>query len=420
VWEALAADVAGHLVSDLAELGDTLAVLASPRRPRAGTGIATVHDSGAERSLVADLAHTLGVPFARLSEATRTALSARLEPGLEPGNPLDAWNSGADTHRLFADCLTTLAADPAVGVTALAVDLVPEHDGDTAYPDAMIEVAAATTEPVVVLTGLPAAVDVDAADRLRTAGIPVLEGFRTGLLALRHLLDAANHPAPPPLVEEGALAPVSKPGDWYDLLPTYGIPTPASRAADGADEAVAAAHDLGWPVVLKTAAPGITHRSDVGGVVVGITDEDVLRAAYADLAARLGPEVTVHQQVPAGVELSVGIVRDPALGPMVVVAAGGVLVELMADRAVGLPPLTRAGARRMLDGLRLRPLLDGFRGAPPADLDALADVVVAVSRLARDHGDRLDALDLNPVVATPQGAVAVDVLIIPSTTEETT
>jgi acyl-CoA synthetase (NDP forming) len=204
-----------------------------------------------------------------------------------------------------------------------------------------------------------------------------------------------------------------------DLLAAYGIPTPASRTAASHGQALTAAEELGWPVVLKTAAPGISHRSDVGGVVVGLADEEALRAAYADLAARLGPDVTVHQQVPAGVELSVGIVRDPALGPMVVVAAGGVLVELMADRAVALPPVSRAGAMRMLDGLRLRPLLDGFRGAAPVDLEALADVVVAVSRLAHDHGTRIDALDLNPVVATPDGAVAVDVLIIRNDEEPT-
>ena len=322
---------------------------------------------------------------------------------------------------MFADCLTTIAADPAVGVTALAVDLVPEHDGDTSYPDAMIEVAAATTAPVVVLAGLPGAVDEDAADRLRAAGIPVLEGFRSGLLALRHLLDAVDRPGPDPVDRwfRGSQARTST----TEQRPAGGVRHPDARARgppSDADATVAAAGELGWPVVLKTAAPGITHRSDVGGVVVGLADEAALRAAYADLAARLGPDVTVHQQVPAGVELSVGIVRDPALGPMVVVAAGGVLVELMADRAVALPPVSRAGAMRMLDGLRLRPLLDGFRGAPPVDLDALADVVVAVSRLARDHGDRIDALDLNPVVATPDGAVAVDVLIIPSTHEETT
>ncbi len=413
-WEALADDIAGHLVADLAELGDTLALLSSTRRPRPGTGIATVHDSGAERSLVADLAHGLDVPFADLSPATLAALGDRLEPGLEPGNPLDVWNSGADTHRVFADCLRMIAADPAVGVTGLAVDLVPEYDGDTSYPDAMLEVAAATSEPVVVLAGLPGAIDEDAAGRLRDAGIPVLEGFRSGLLALRHLLDAVDRPGPDQLlVEEGALAPVARPREWQDLPAAYGIPTPAERGAATADEAALAARDLGFPVVLKTSAPGITHRSDVAGVVTGLHDAAAVEAAYADLAARLGPDVTVHEQVPAGVEVSVGLVHDHALGPMVVVAAGGVLVELLADRAVALPPLTREGAHRMLDRLRLRPMLDGFRGAPPVDIDALVDVVVAVSLLARDHGDELAALDLNPVVVTPHGAVAVDVLIVP-------
>ena len=156
----------------------------------------------------------------------------------------------------------------------------------------------------------------------------------------------------------------------------------------------------------------------VGGGIIG--------AASAYELARRGAGVTLIERD----ELAAGasgrnqgwfvLSSDPALGPMVVVAAGGVLVELMADRAVALPPVSHAGAVRMLDRLRLRPLLDGFRGAPPVDLDALADVVVAVSLLARDHGTRIDALDLNPVVATPEGAVAVDVLIIPSTDEETT
>ena len=406
-WEALADDVAGHLVDDLAELTDTLALLASPRRPRAGGGLATVHDSGAERSLVADLAHGLGVPFATLAPETRAALAGRLDDGLEPDNPLDVWGGGADTHRLFASCLATMAADPAVGTTALAVDLVPEYDGDTAYPDAVLDVVAATSEPVVVLAGLPPGIDVDAADRLRAAGVPVLEGFRSGLLALGHLQESVDRPRPDAI-------PASPPPVGGPLLAAYGIATPDVRDASDEAAVLRAAAELGWPVVLKTAARGITHRSDVGGVVTGLHDADALRAAYADLAARLGPDVTVHQQVPAGVELSVGIVRDHALGPMVVVAAGGVLVELLADRAVALPPLTHEGARRMLDRLRLRPLLDGFRGAPPVDLDTLADMIVKVARLAADHAGDLDALDLNPVVATAGGAVAVDVLIVPN------
>ena len=185
----------------------------------------------------------------------------------------------------------------------------------------------------------------------------------------------------------------------------------ASRIPEA--EAVQAAEEVGWPVVLKTAAPGIAHRSDVGGVVTGLHDAAAVEAAYADLAARLGPAVSVHHQVAAGVELSVGLVRDDALGPMVVVAAGGVLVELLSDRAVALPPLSRDAARRMVDRLRIRPLLDGFRGSPPADVEALVDVVVAVSRLAHERGDELAALDLNPVIVSPEGAVAVDVLMVP-------
>jgi acyl-CoA synthetase (NDP forming) len=414
-WEALADDVAGHLVGDLAELADTLALLASRRRPRPGGALATVHDSGAERSLVADLAHQLGVPFATLGEQTMKSLADRLDEGLEPGNPLDVWGGGAGTRELFGGCLVDLAADPAVGVTALAIDLVREYDGDIAYPDAALDAFGATDQPVVVLSGLPAAIDEQAADRLRAAGVPVLEGFRNGLLALQHLQDSVDRPAPdaPSLVEEGALAPVSKPSELSDLLTAYGIPTPRSASASTRAATQAAAADLGWPVVLKTAAEGINHRSDVGGVVTDLTDLAAVGAAYDDLAERLGPEVTVHQQVPTGVELSVGIVRDAALGPLVVVAAGGVLVELMADRAVALPPLTREGARRMIDRLKVRPLLDGFRGAPPADIDSFVDVVVAVSRLAHERGDELAAVDLNPVIVTAEGAVAVDVLIVP-------
>ncbi len=415
-WEALADDIAGHLVGDLAEMADTVALLSSPRRPRRGGALATVHDSGAERSLVADLAHQLSVRFADIEATTLASLGERLDDGLEPGNPLDVWGGGAGTRELFRACLADLAADPSVGTTALAVDLVAEYDGDTAYPDAALDAFAATDQPIVVLSGLAAGMDEEAADRLRAAGVPVLEGFRNGLLALQHLQDSVDRPRPDiAVVEEGALARVTRPSEPSDLLAAYGIPTPGEARASTRAAAQAAAADLGWPVVLKTAAPGIQHRSDVGGVVTDLRDLAAVGAAYDDLAARLGSDVTVHQQVPAGVELSVGVVRNAELGPMVVVAAGGVLVELMADRAVALPPLNHAGARRMVDRLRLRPLLDGFRGSAPADVDALVDVIVAVSRLAHEHGDELAALDLNPVIVTPEGAVAVDVLIVPLT-----
>jgi succinyl-CoA synthetase beta subunit len=196
------------------------------------------------------------------------------------------------------------------------------------------------------------------------------------------------------------------------LLREYGIATAAARQAGDADGALAAAESIGYPVVLKTAEPAITHKSDAGGVILGVRGPAELAAAYADLAARLGPQVLVCENVPAGTELALGLARDPALGPLIVVGAGGVLVELLADRAVALPPVDEDTARQMISELRLARLLAGVRGAPPADLDAVVRSVTGLSQLAVDLGGELEALDVNPLICGPSGAIAVDVLAI--------
>lgn len=200
-------------------------------------------------------------------------------------------------------------------------------------------------------------------------------------------------------------------GESMTLLEDYGIPVATTLPVESADEASAAAATVGYPVVLKTAA--VSHKSDVDGVRPGLADEGAVAAAYADLAARLGSGVVVQHQQEAGVEVALGLVRDPLLGPLVVVAAGGTLVELIGVRAVALPPVSPARAREMLAGLVVDRLLDGVRGRPAADRDAVLDAVLAVSQLAVELGDRLDALDVNPLIVTADGAVAVDVLAIP-------
>jgi hypothetical protein len=186
-----------------------------------------------------------------------------------------------------------------------------------------------------------------------------------------------------------------------------------TRAADSLSGALAAAAEIGYPVVLKTAEPGIAHKSDAGGVVLGLHDPDSLRAAYQDLAARLGRRVLVCETIPAGPELSLGLARDPELGPLLVVAAGGVLVELLADRVVALPPVTAAQAHRLLATLRVTRLLAGVRGQPPADLEAVTAAIISLSQLAAELGDVLEALDINPLICGPAAAVAVDALLIP-------
>jgi hypothetical protein len=142
-----------------------------------------------------------------------------------------------------------------------------------------------------------------------------------------------------------------------------------------------------------------------------VADRETVGTAYDDLARRLGPRVLVQRQV-SGVEVALGIVRDPLLGPLVVVAAGGVLVELVAERAVALPPVDRETARRMVRGLRVARLLDGYRGAARADVDALVEAIVALGQLAVELGDHVSAVDLNPVVVGPHSALVVDALIL--------
>jgi acetate---CoA ligase (ADP-forming) len=425
-WEALADAYGVHRVADLAELADTLELFTIGRRPAPGPrgGIATVHDSGLERAHIADLAGDLGVPFAPVGEATRQRLAEVLDPGLEPGNPLDMWGASAKAQWQLTESLAALAGDPAVGAVALAVDLVTEYDGDRSYTDALADAARRTDKPLAVLASIPAAVDPAAAGELREAGIPVLEGARSGLLALGHLLAHgawAPRPQAPPVNparrERWARALRSGPvpaAEAFRLLRDYGIPAARARQAGSADAALAAAAGIGYPVVLKTAEPGVAHKSDAGGVVLGIAGPAELADAYAGLAARLGPQVLVCETAEPGTELSAGIVADPDLGPLVVVGAGGVLVEHLADRVVALPPVDAAAARRMLSRLRAARLLAGFRGRPPADLGAVAAAIAGVSAIACELGGDLAALDINPLICGPSGVLAVDVLLEPA------
>ncbi len=423
-WEALFSAYGVHRCSDLDDLTDSLETFAIGRRhvPGSGRGVATAHDSGAERVLVADVAERLGVRFASLSEPTVSRLEAALDPGLMPMNPLDVWGRGADTVELFTECLSALADDPDTGVVALACDLVEEYDGDDSLPVVLERMLTRTDKPVAVVAHVSSAIHQAAADRLRAQGIPVLEGTASGLRALGHLMAEPPRPRPDVVVDParrerwaarlasgGALAS----DEWSALLGDYGIPVVPGGSVSTSAAAVAAAEEMGYPVVLKSDAADVHHKTEADGVRLGLRDSAAVAAAYADLASRLGPQVVVQRQA-SGVEVALGIVRDPLLGPLVMVAAGGVLVELVADRAVALPPLDRETALELIGRLTVSTLLAGYRGSEPADVGALADALVALGRLAVELGDHLAGVDLNPVLVGPDSAYVVDALILPA------
>ena len=415
-------------VATLDEMADAMELFSSPRRVTTGGGIASIHDSGGERVLFVDVAADLGVPFARISDATTERIQDALDPGLEAANPLDAWGTGIDADRIFIECFHALHDDPDVAALAFVVDMTRQGEPfDDGYLQVARDVFASTTKPFCILSNLASAVANDEAALLRDDGIPVLEGTASGLTALRHLLAyraARERPdviAPEPVADEVRdrwRARLATGAEFSELealalLADYGVPVTDVRAATSVDGAVAAADEVGWPVALKTMAPGVQHKSDVGGVALGLADADALRAAYEDIAARLGPHVVV---TPDGAARRRGRARRrprPAVR-----AARARRGRRRPGRGPARPAARaaaagRSGARALIDRLGIRPLLDGVRGAPAADVDAIAHAVSRLSVLAADLGELLDALDVNPLIATAGGCVAVDALVIP-------
>jgi acyl-CoA synthetase (NDP forming) len=415
-------------VETLDELCDTLELLVAGRRAGPG-GLAAIHDSGGERAHLIDSAATAGVPFARIGEATRNRLAAVLEEGLPPVNPLDAWGTGNRAEEIFIECMRALLDDPDTAALAFCVDLTTELVPEEGYTRVANQVFARTAKPVAVLSNMASAIDPRDAAFVRGAGMPILEGTTAGLAAFRHLFEYRDFRARAP-VSPARAVPAAIRDRWRErlasgkaldqmealtLLADYGIVVTAAERAASLDAAVDAAERIGWPVALKTAAPHVGHKTDVGGVRLGLPGPPALAGAYRDMASRLGPDMVVSPMAPPGVELALGIVRDEQFGPLVMVAAGGVLVEVLRDRRFGLPPIDGAAAARMLDRLAVRPLLAGARASPPADVEAVSDAVARLSVLALDVGDQLDALDVNPLIAGPEGCVAVDALALPTT-----
>ena len=284
-------------------------------------------------------------------------------------------------------------------------------------------------KPFVICPNFTASDNLPFRQQLADEGIVVLDGTVEALRAIRHAFEHRDRLAqaiePAPAAPESNVvarwrrrlassAPLDE-AEGLDLIADFGVPAVPHAIAESEDAAVKAARRLGYPVALKTAMAGIQHKSDVGGVHLNIASGRELRDAYADLAARLGPRVMVSAMAGKGVEMSLGIVADPQFGPLVMVGAGGILIELLADRRFLLPPSSAADARRQIDRLKVRPMLDGIRGAPASDVDALAATVAGLSVLAAELGDLIAGLDINPVIVGASGCVAVDALVIPRT-----
>lgn len=413
-------------VRDVDELAATAMLLSSPKRYVSG-GLAAITDSGGARGLLIDLAEDEKVPFADIGEATRKILSERLDYGLEPVNPLDAWGSGRDYVGVYRDCLSALMADPETGIGMFLFDIGLEDHLSRGFVEACIEVAGATEKPVFVATNFGKLPRTQLANRLRDAGIPLIDGVGPALRAVRHVRGMKPFGATP---EEGevagarsaiadrwnkALAQASggsvDEATGYRLLSDWGMQTLRYEMVDSAQALSEALDGFTLPVVLKTAVPGILHKSDVGGVRVGLPNRAAAEAAYSDMAARLGSRALLVEMAPKGVELIVGGLVDPQFGPIVMIGAGGVMVELFKDVTFVLAPASRDEIRAAIGRLKASAILAGFRGSEAVDLEAVVDAIHSFAQLVADLAESITGIEINPLLATSKGCIPLDVLV---------
>jgi acyl-CoA synthetase (NDP forming) len=419
-FTAFAAAHGVHLVDSMDEMADTLEIFAAPRRAVPG-GLGSVHDSGGERSMLMDVADRIGVPLAVVSDQTREVLRGILDPGLEAENPVDGWGTGRGANDVFAGALRAIAADEAVGVVAFAVDLTAEENPEEGYSRVPIDLLDQTNKPVVILANLAGSVDPIAAADLRNAGVPVLHGSETGLRAIRHLLEHRDlrpvvgaPPDPPPQSlskwqQRLSEARMLDDSEAFALLADFGVPMTAYAITRSLSDTMSAADTLGYPVALKIT--GVAHKSEAGGVIVGISGRADLIHAWEALSPLSG-DLVVQPMAPSGVELALGVVADPQFGPILVLAAGGILAELVGDRVTAQPPINHQRALTLLSQLKVSKFLDGLRGKGAADISAVARAIVGLSNLAFHLRDDIDSIDVNPLIAHPGGCVAVDALVV--------
>jgi acetate---CoA ligase (ADP-forming) len=414
-------------VETLDELASTLLLLATERRVGPG-GLVAIGDSGGERELLIDLADRVGVPFAAISEGTKASIAARLDPGLEAANPLDAWGTGADFVPHFTRCLGDLLADPDAALGLFCADLRDGYYLHRGFADAALAAARASDKPVAVATNYTQVRHDALALELTLAGVPVLDGTLNALAAARGAFAYRDFQArpddPPPLLpvtssreREAWREKLSVAAGGLDeaqsmsLLAAWGVPVITHALAASPDELRRAGAKLDYPLALKTAEPGVLHKSDTGGVRLGLASEAALLDAYGDLARRLGPSVLIAPMAGPGVEIALGMLRDPQFGPMVVIGAGGTLVEFLEDRSAALAPFGRTTARRLVESLKLEQLLRGYRGSAPVDLGALSEAIARFSVLAADLADIVAEIDVNPLLAG-KDILALDALVI--------
>jgi acetyltransferase len=444
-FDAIAGDIGvvrADTLDDVVEITELLAHTGTLPGPRLGA----ITLSGAFRGLLLDAAERNHLQFPPLAQATTDRLNSILSVGSLVSNPIDGGFGVLTSAQNYMASIEAMQADPNVDIVMLQEALPREPGSDRAesYIRMVEEYAAAkATKPIVFVT--PTSHGQNDYSRALRANAPHVSFLQEANKALRAIANVARceelerigrsvAPDQSKLTPEqretiddvrGLTAGLSAEQPLAldevqskDVLRAYGIVTSPEELVTSPTEAIKAAERIGFPVVLKAVSATLTHKSDVGAVALNLTTPTELTAAYQRMSQNLREHalagMLVCKQIRGGLELVLGLHRDPEMGLVVMAGAGGVLLELTKDVAFGAPPISREKAHDMLARTRAGRLLQGYRGGPPLDLDAVADALVALGRLADDLKDVIESVDINPFVALPKerGGMALDALVI--------
>ncbi len=386
-----------------------------------GRNVAVLTNAGGPGVIAADALEVNGLHMADLSAETEKALAELLPPAASVHNPVDMLASASPTQ--YAECLSILLADP--GVDAMLVILPPPPMYKTEeVADSLIPIIHASQKPVLVAL-LGSELTKEAAKQFQQADVPTytfpekaasalgILARRTEYLTTEHTKSTEKNKK---ISVNSVVSVVDLPPD--ELVAAYGIQTAPMKLATSADEATAIACELGFPLVMKVASPDILHKSDIGGVLLDIANENEAYSGYTQLiekakVARPNAKIEgVHlqRQVPEGQEVILGAVQDPQFGPLIMFGSGGVEVEGLKDVAFALGPLTHTEAESLVEKTWAGRKLDGYRNLPPADKSAVVDALVRLSHLAAEYPE-ITEIEINPLRVLEKDAVAIDIRV---------
>lgn len=421
-------------VDDIDELADTAALIARAKPPKTARDIAIYCSSGGASALTADMVGQANLKLAQFAPSTTQVLADSLPSYAAIGNPVDTTTAVITDPQLIDKTLLAVCEDPGVSLVLFPVT-IDYGDVTIKVAESAVRVQRQTAVPIVPVW--MSSRRGDAVEVYAEAGMVPVGSVGKAVKAVKRWLEWAEWaakqtpgaaPFEPLLLRMPDVPPQGESRtlnehDAKALLRAAGIAMPASGVARSADEAVQLAQRIGYPVVAKVLSAAIVHKTEVGGVMLGIADDDALREAWQRIhgnAAQHRPDakidgLLIEAMAPAGgVETLVGVSRDPVLGPVLTFGLGGVHVELFRDVARRVLPLSRREAEAMVREIRAFPLLDGLRGRPKADVPALIDLLLKVSDFVAAHAAQIDEMDLNPVWVGPlgQGARALDAVIV--------